>query len=493
MSKDLSPEQMHEIAKHMSALGRNGDSQLIHVMPEEVEFLKKLGGSGTINPHTGLQEFFIGGYESITDMFDGGGPGQSGNTYDNDNDPNNEVRGIARVSNSVSGAGHANNGLNDDDSRGDNKDYTFDSVKDMFDGGGMGNSGDTYGFGDFSSLDKDGDGHISRAESGDGLPGGIDGNSDSIFSTAMNVAGMIASPLGYVAGKVLKTAYNNGAFGGSGSSSSVRTPMIQTGGGSSSRSSSTAAPGSDATGADDTATEGDTTATSSLSGEFGYSSVSGFSTRLNGTKLIDYDYSDGTGKPVGTYNGNEKPFHIATSTENAQAYAMSELGSNMIEQLVAELPRDIMDQLRGNVSMFTTKDNKIALVAGDDKSGYVEATYDATEEGYGNAMNDINLMLDYARIENDTSIDAGFMGRVSSYQQYKGYGTPSLQTELNKLFLEIQNYEPGSPQYNQAQRAIAAVQRELARRTKTGDETTTDYSVAGVTENITQSIDQMFG
>lgn len=42
------------------------------------------------------------GYDSIGDMVDGGGPGQSGGSFDNDNDPNNEPSGIAAVSNAVS-------------------------------------------------------------------------------------------------------------------------------------------------------------------------------------------------------------------------------------------------------------------------------------------------------------------------------------------------------------------------------------------------------
>tara|TARA_Y100000022_G_scaffold10738_1_gene8526 strand:- start:42 stop:2153 length:2112 start_codon:yes stop_codon:yes gene_type:complete len=51
----------------------------------------------------------IFGYDSISDMFDGGGPGQSGDTFDNDNDPTNKVTGIAAVSNIVTGNSAANN------------------------------------------------------------------------------------------------------------------------------------------------------------------------------------------------------------------------------------------------------------------------------------------------------------------------------------------------------------------------------------------------
>lgn len=38
--------------------GRNGDSQLAHVTPDEAEMLKARGGAGTRNPQTGLPEFF---------------------------------------------------------------------------------------------------------------------------------------------------------------------------------------------------------------------------------------------------------------------------------------------------------------------------------------------------------------------------------------------------------------------------------------------------
>mgnify|MGYP001227516460 CR=1 FL=1 len=48
---------MKPIAKYMASLGRGGDTMLAHINPEEARLLKALGGSGTINPHTGLPEF----------------------------------------------------------------------------------------------------------------------------------------------------------------------------------------------------------------------------------------------------------------------------------------------------------------------------------------------------------------------------------------------------------------------------------------------------
>jgi hypothetical protein len=49
------------IAKELQSYGRNGDTMLAHITPQEARMLKRMGGSGTINPVTGLPEFFLGG------------------------------------------------------------------------------------------------------------------------------------------------------------------------------------------------------------------------------------------------------------------------------------------------------------------------------------------------------------------------------------------------------------------------------------------------
>ena len=44
-------------AQNLQSQGRNSDTILAHISPHEAMFLKRLGGSGTINPQTGLMEF----------------------------------------------------------------------------------------------------------------------------------------------------------------------------------------------------------------------------------------------------------------------------------------------------------------------------------------------------------------------------------------------------------------------------------------------------
>ena len=46
-----------DMAKRLAAAGRKGDTILAHINPREAKLLKKHGGSGKINPETGIMEF----------------------------------------------------------------------------------------------------------------------------------------------------------------------------------------------------------------------------------------------------------------------------------------------------------------------------------------------------------------------------------------------------------------------------------------------------
>jgi hypothetical protein len=48
---------LHNLAQQLAAQGRGGDTILAHINPQEAALLKSLGGSGTINPKTGLPEY----------------------------------------------------------------------------------------------------------------------------------------------------------------------------------------------------------------------------------------------------------------------------------------------------------------------------------------------------------------------------------------------------------------------------------------------------
>lgn len=48
-------------ARKLQSAGRGGDSMLAHINPREAEMLQRMGGAGTVNPNTGLQEYKGGG------------------------------------------------------------------------------------------------------------------------------------------------------------------------------------------------------------------------------------------------------------------------------------------------------------------------------------------------------------------------------------------------------------------------------------------------
>ena len=51
-----------DIYSILAGKGRHGDTELAHITKDEANLLKALGGSGTINPETGLKEYFLFGY-----------------------------------------------------------------------------------------------------------------------------------------------------------------------------------------------------------------------------------------------------------------------------------------------------------------------------------------------------------------------------------------------------------------------------------------------
>lgn len=76
-------EDLPRLARILSMAGRGGDSELAHVNPIEAELLRRLGGSGTINPVTGLREyrggFFRKPWKAIKSVMGGGAGAIIGN------------------------------------------------------------------------------------------------------------------------------------------------------------------------------------------------------------------------------------------------------------------------------------------------------------------------------------------------------------------------------------------------------------------------------
>jgi hypothetical protein len=92
---------LKSLAKELPKYGRNGDSIVAHINPQEAALLKSMGGSGTINPHTGLPEFGI--FKKITQPF------QQAAAFVN---PFNPGSGVNKLVNDIPVIGDANKALN---------------------------------------------------------------------------------------------------------------------------------------------------------------------------------------------------------------------------------------------------------------------------------------------------------------------------------------------------------------------------------------------
>lgn len=92
------------MAKLLASKGKGQDTMLVHITPHEAEILKANGGSGTINPETGLRQYDPGDGGDAGDGSggpdsggngDGGGKGDKGDTPDGGKDEGDRARDAA--------------------------------------------------------------------------------------------------------------------------------------------------------------------------------------------------------------------------------------------------------------------------------------------------------------------------------------------------------------------------------------------------------------
>lgn len=457
---DLTPSQMRKLAAALSDEGRMGDSELVHVTPEEVEMLKSAGGAGTVNPVTGLREFWK---------------------------------------------------LSEPSTWGDGK--GFQGVGNF----GLGGGGDTVSSGARSggSAASSSSSRSSTAGEGGQRERFIQG--DNAFQTAANVVSLVSNPIGYTIGRVADGWTPN--LGGGRGDRRERPPRPRPEPGQHSpraqaqfdqHQSGTRGEGQErrdrgepaskiraARTADaarqQSAEEGldDLGLQDGLEGSWGFRQKSRFSSRVSGRELLDYEYQDGAATPVGTYNGNSRPMHFALTEASAAASSIAEQAAAMVDDMAAELPYETADALYGDLSVLPTSDGKIAVVSGNTETGYVEATYEASEGGLASAMTDVRAMLDYANETGDTTIDGGYIGRLLAYSKWGSYSDELLGRELESVTNELAIYDPMTPAFRQALTAKESLEREVARRKNTERGHSPAYSAEAVTEQIAARANEM--
>ena len=158
-------EHIHDTAHELEQHGRGGDTILAHINADEARLLKQHGGSGAINPYTGLMEFEGG---------DGGGDGGDGGDGTGDSDGG--IGGTAGSGNSGGDDG-ADSGDTGDTGDDGGIDGTVGSGNDGGDEGAVSGESNTGDTGDDGSDGSDGGGGDTGSGGGDG--GGGDGGGPS--------------------------------------------------------------------------------------------------------------------------------------------------------------------------------------------------------------------------------------------------------------------------------------------------------------------------
>jgi hypothetical protein len=152
-------------------------------------------------------------------------------------------------------------------------------------------------------------------------------------------------------------------------------------------------------------------------------------------------YVDRDGKLSTGMRGEKTPAHLSKNQDTAESFVASEMARNSLEQLRSSLPREVQDNLRGDMFIERANDGMYSLLVGDDDTGYVEMSYGP--ENYQDALQDVKRALNYTAHTGDAKMDAGFMGRASSAYRYNGYSKPQLsqiaQDRLNELQNDIDN------------------------------------------------------
>lgn len=165
------------LAQNIQSMGRNGDSILAHIMPEEAAMLKRMGGSGTVNPKTGLLEFF--GFSDFGGGMVSEGGSMGGVDY-NDGGANFGGQDVNTGGGGYAWSGGSGNGRDSSPSR-EGGSSGRGSFSDF--GGGMVSSGAPMGGANYSAQPSGGGGF--------GVPTIVSNAFNSVSNAASSVANML--------------------------------------------------------------------------------------------------------------------------------------------------------------------------------------------------------------------------------------------------------------------------------------------------------------
>ena len=521
---------MKQYAQHLSNKGRYGDSELVHVTPDELSLLKNIG-AGTINPDTGLYEFYhTSGHagnevtfdQKFADERDKQGAGGTfefeGSSYSTN---------YAEEASSSVPSQNQGRGVLTEAERNVNRENSILGL-DRDGDGSMWTSTDELGMttnwlgqemnivagvndGYFSgSLDVDGDGSMwtsttfsnqgsspaskegstkqNNSTWGERFNDNLFGRNASPLGGIVNVVGLLAAPLPTLALAGLRSTIDTNNDGSmlDNITSSLGQPLTP----EQQKRHDEFVRNLNNNDDDDRNTYSEVQeVVQEATAETAETDLSKLKFTINGDgdlPFLDYNYTE-DGESISTsYDGSHKPFRLNWGDSfQSDAYVKSEQARNSLMQMIATLPRNLQDELKGDISVRMDSNNNINLYVGDQNDGYVEATYAGDKEGYKEMIGALSQIVEYTNQTSDTNFNSGYLARLNSFRAYEDYDTGLLQTELTNLrrelsMAEIEALRPA------IQRKIAKVETELRRRN--GEALTMADSINGLSSGMVDAV-----
>jgi len=533
-------DKLKRQAFELSKLGRKGDSELVHVTPDELRFLKEIG-SGTVNPSTGLYEFYTENNpneqtfgeafaEARKEQGAGGTFSYKGKSYTT-NYAEEENKG------SSSSYNPQGRGTLTDAERQANRDSSFLGLDRDGDGSMWTTTDDNGVTRNFlgqemnivegvndgylgGALDVDGDGSFLTANNrnrndrpndrssktndstwGERFTSNLMPSADSPFRSVLNVAGLMLAPVPTLMGAAAMATvdtdndgnpfnniadfFSNDDLTDEQKAENMRRhqEFVQS---NKDRRSDNKEDERHLSEVEDLVTDEEVAASDSATADTDLSDLK-FTINGDGTlPFSDYVYTPDGKKVDVTYDGQHKPFRLYFGDKfQNDAYVNAEKARNAVMQMVATLPSSMQDDLKGDISVRMGADGNINLYVGDKKSGFVEATYGGDNEGYNNLISDVKAMVQYTNDTGDTQINSGYLGRLTSHKTYSEYTSALLQEELNNLRLELLTATTAR-QIEIVERKMANIETELRRRN--GESLGIQESVNGVTDQVAATV-----
>ena len=211
-------------------------------------------------------------------------------------------------------------------------------------------------------------------------------------------------------------------------------------------------------------------------------------TSTSGLAYVDKDMS-----PTTDMRGNKTPMHLQRIHDDIRSYQTSEMARNVIESYRASLPRNVQDSLNGSVFVEQGNDGIYTTILGNQKTGYNELSYGSDDQSYFDALSDVKKSFFHMYNTGDADLDAGFLGRAASAEQFGSRSENEIQDEMRYHYDRANFYLPIDQEVavNHIKQADE-MGDEIKRRRRAPETKTFPYSLRVLLRDVMKRADEYY-